>query len=365
MPPRQRPELPDYFQWIDAVRGLAALSVVVFHYHHFYLADNLSRPDMPAISEMPYSTVLWPLYEHGDWAVRLFWVISGFVFAHVYFDRVVSAWNFLVARIARLYPLHALTLLYMAGLQMLSMSAVGHWQIYGNNDLQHFARQLFFASDALKASRGLSFNGPIWSVSVEMGAYALFFASLVLLRRLPIAVPAIFLAAGFFLAQSGWDIPLISFTLFTCIGFFFSGTALYGLYLMVGGRTLPMLAVAAILAIVAYSVQDWLGSKAMLALGSAAVVAALAAIENKLPSIGQSLRPLGDISYSLYLVHVPIQATLLLFADMALGGTRGFAESWWLLPAFTCTSVIVAHLVYRHFERPTGKAIRRALLQRT
>ena len=28
--------MPDRFVWIDAMRGLAALAVVVFHYHHFY-----------------------------------------------------------------------------------------------------------------------------------------------------------------------------------------------------------------------------------------------------------------------------------------------------------------------------------------
>ncbi len=361
MSPKQNPQLPEYFQWIDAMRAVAALSVVILHYHHFYLADNLARPDIPPLSEFPYVQILWPLYYFDTWAVRLFWVISGFVFAHVYYDRITSGWSFFVARFARLYPLHFVTLIYMAGLQALSLNAVGHWQIYGNNDLRHFGMQLFLASDALKMGRGFSFNGPIWSVSVEIGSYALFFFALIFFRRLPILLPAAFCATGFFLAQSGWDIPLLSFGLFRCAGFFFSGTLLYGMYLKLDGKSGPVLALATLLAMAAIGAGYWNLEWSALVLFSMALVAILAVAEAHLPALGRKLRPLGNISYSLYLVHVPIQASILLLADLAFDGTRDFASSWWLLPVYVLTSIAVAHLAYRYFERPAGAYLRRRL----
>ena len=44
------------------LRVLAALAVVVFHYHHFYLADQMARPDIPARSSFPYASLLGPLF---------------------------------------------------------------------------------------------------------------------------------------------------------------------------------------------------------------------------------------------------------------------------------------------------------------
>ncbi len=136
-----------YF-WVDALRGIAALCIVVFHYHHFYLEDAFGRDAIPPITEFPYASVVWPLYSSfAANAVEMFWLISGFVFAHVYLHRPTSAWQFSVARFARLYPLHFATLLYVAILQLVSLNLVGHWQIYANNDTKHFILQLFMSSN--------------------------------------------------------------------------------------------------------------------------------------------------------------------------------------------------------------------------
>jgi peptidoglycan/LPS O-acetylase OafA/YrhL len=119
------------FFWVDVLRGVAALVIVVFHYHHFYLADAFDRAGVPALESFPYAAVLAPLYSAvAAKAVEVFWLISGFVFAHVYMRRPVTGWNFFVARFARLYPLHFATLLYVAALQIWSLQGAGHWQIY-------------------------------------------------------------------------------------------------------------------------------------------------------------------------------------------------------------------------------------------
>ncbi len=77
----------------------------------------------------------------------------------------------MVLRFSRLYPLHLATLLLVALGQVLVSHFFGSWFIYGNNDITHFIGQLFFASAWFENS----FNGPTWSVSVEIFLYILFF----------------------------------------------------------------------------------------------------------------------------------------------------------------------------------------------
>lgn len=79
------------------------------------------------------------------------------------------------------------------------------------------------------------------------------------------------------------------------------------------------------------------------------------------PEVGRRLGGLGDISYSLYLVHVPLQMTVLLIADLAFGGTRAFAGSLLTLPIYVATTCILAHTAYRWLEYPAGRYIRRGL----
>lgn len=54
------------------------------------------------------------------------------------------------------------------------INAIGSYFVYPNNDIKHFLLNLFFAS-SWSFESGHSFNGPIWSVSVEVLLHALFF----------------------------------------------------------------------------------------------------------------------------------------------------------------------------------------------
>ncbi len=219
------------FHWIDALRGAAAIVIVVFHYHHFYLADAGGRALIPPTETFPYSSFLKPLFEPiASRAVELFWLISGFVFAHVYLRRRTSAWEFSFARLARLYPLHLVTLLYVAGIQAISMASQGHWQIYDNNDARHFVLQLFMASNWISWSEGLSFNGPIWSVSLEIVVYGLFFLSIGIMKKAPVLVPILLCSASWaWVLLEPVRLPLVQIGVLECSGFFFLGCLLRGL----------------------------------------------------------------------------------------------------------------------------------------
>ena len=163
---------------LDILRGLASLSIVLWHYQNFFfvapgeLASNFVR------SSLPMYFLFWPFYERGPLAVALFFVLSGFVFYFVYCDSVrakrMSAYEFVVLRLSRLYPLYFVTLIFVAVMQIAAHHATGKFIIYPYNDLYHFVLNLFFAS-SWGLERGWSFNSPTWSVSVEVVLYAGFF----------------------------------------------------------------------------------------------------------------------------------------------------------------------------------------------
>src|SRR5580698_4590454 len=87
---------------LTALRGLAALWVVVYHF---------SVQCLPNLDATPYTHLI----HKGYLAVDLFFMLSGFVMTHVYhraFSESVTRHyrSFLFARVARIYPLHLLIL---------------------------------------------------------------------------------------------------------------------------------------------------------------------------------------------------------------------------------------------------------------
>ncbi len=106
---------PRRLDTLDALRGLAAVGVV-----DLALADAAAarRPQAdlaaPGRRSRPRRTAFYgPLklyYEHGFWGVDLFFVLSGFIFFHLYRRPIAegrtSAGRFFALRFSRLYPLH-------------------------------------------------------------------------------------------------------------------------------------------------------------------------------------------------------------------------------------------------------------------
>jgi peptidoglycan/LPS O-acetylase OafA/YrhL len=122
-----RPVAVRRFYLLDGARALAALAVLFFHYHHFFVPPGVKpEPALHGGSE-PLRALFAPLYEHGHLSVSFFWVLSGFVFAATYNREAASSRDFFVNRLARLYPLHLLTLCIIAGLQALASARYGHW----------------------------------------------------------------------------------------------------------------------------------------------------------------------------------------------------------------------------------------------
>ena len=92
-------------------------------------------------------------------------------------------------------------LIFTAITQQILLRIEGSYFILPNNDLYHFVLQLFFASNR-GFERGNSFDGSVWSVSIEVLMYGLFFI-ICLTRFRQWWVPLVFIVAGYLLIHYG------------------------------------------------------------------------------------------------------------------------------------------------------------------
>jgi peptidoglycan/LPS O-acetylase OafA/YrhL len=378
---------------LDTLRGLAALAIVIWHWQHFFAVSG-DWQDGWSHTQEPFYLFLKPLYEEGWAAVDLFFPLSGFIFFWLYGaairERRIGVGRFAWLRLSRLYPLHVTTLLIVAVLQFFFFRATGSFFIYDANDPQHFASGLLMAQQWLPPTIAQSFNGPAWSVSVEVLLYGVFFA----LSRLGLR--------GFWpaLLVSVLGVALFSWNWFIARGLigFFAGGAIYALDQAIlarpgAKRIARAVCVAAVVLWIAALVEAYLGplhaglywlsghispDMGKLYIGesdnlflllfifivSPITILALALGEQVLGASWRRLSFLGDISYSTYLLHFPMQLALaLIAAHFAL--TPAFFENPLALVLFYVALIALGLLSYNFFERPTQNLLRKSATSRS
>ncbi|MGZ8750366.1 MAG: acyltransferase family protein [Pseudonocardia sp.] len=187
---------PAEFRSLTGLRIVAAAWVVLFHFHFTGLDGVGAAVD-----------VLGPLVTAGALGVDLFFVLSGFVVAHTYLDRLGPALrlrptaHFVWARACRIWPAYALVfhlfaIWVVARLVWGADDRVAFQAVQPVVSLPEYLQQLVLVQlwDA-PFFDGASWVGSTWSISAEWLAYLLFpVAALVFhrLRDLPVAL----LAAG-------------------------------------------------------------------------------------------------------------------------------------------------------------------------
>ncbi|MFO1030732.1 MAG: acyltransferase [Planctomycetota bacterium] len=357
---------------LDALTGLrfvAAAAVFVYH-----LATWLRVPGFKP------GTL-------GPAAVGYFFVLSGFILAHVYRREHGSPapGRFWLARFARVWPLHLACLLLMLALWPATVPTSGagalHW-------LAHLFLLQGWTSDPDWA---LAWNGPAWSLSVEAFFYALFPLLVVRSARTLVAIyllcclatAALYAgaehvaaahperaAASAYLASS-FPLPrLQEFVLGICANLFYRrhGERLRCRPAWATLWELCALAVA-VACFCTWSHGPW--GEAWVGVGVAPItVAALAsgpglswayAATIVLGAIGggfvsralstPSLVYLGEISFAVYLVHTPVMSVV-------TERTRAF-EFFWHVPLLVGVTTTLAAAAWLHalVEQPARQAI--------
>lgn len=348
------------FYLLDALRGLAALSIVLWHWQNFFPPEGFRAERQP----------LYPLlvlfYSNGLRAVDLFFCLSGFIFFWLYAERIsssrISAREFFILRFSRLYPLHLATLVFVAVAQFIYWNARGAFFIYPENDAYHFLLNAALAS-SIGLERSLSFNGPAWSISVEAFLYLLFFVSCrVAMPRWPFCFVAIL--AGLALDQV---YPPIGHGLIS----FFAGGGIYLAYRRISERRLPLAIPCVALAVLAWGLtlaQTWFGlfesSATIRSLWTVFLlfpltVLALALAETRRGTLGRRLSFLGDISYSSYLIQFPLQLVFVGAAAL-IGVSSEHFYSPAMMALFFLILIALSLASSRYFERPVQQWIRQA-----
>jgi peptidoglycan/LPS O-acetylase OafA/YrhL len=356
---------------LTSLRGIAALWVVLYHY---------SVQCFPNLDATQYTHII----HKGYLAVDMFFMLSGFVMTHVYhraFSESVTQHyrSFIVARVARVYPLHVLVLLLFVATAGATHFATGtspsrldDIPLQGSESVTAFAANLLMLQ-GLNASQ-LSWNYPAWSISVEFVAYLLF----------PFALPSIWQASTrakmsialcllaaltvlSFLSKGNFDQWNGPITLLRCLPEFILGTLLYCAF-----RARPC--------------NSWFGHDATVLFVASAIVVCLqvdapdllitclfgafvliAVLNTGVFSEWVRAAPLlwlGDISYSLYLLHGFFQflaGKLFTHFGMQNHADLPIGSSFTLMALMIGICLIAAHFTYFGVEIGCRRYLRNLL----
>jgi peptidoglycan/LPS O-acetylase OafA/YrhL len=342
---------------IELLRFLCALAILLWHYQHFLFFAPLIHPAGPEMrATFPLYRVLFLAYDHGDLAVPAFWAISGYIFYWRYAQPINShrsgLADFSVRRFSRLYPLHFSTLLAVAALQYAYFSTHGTTFIYADNGAKAFGLQLLFASNWF-SWQGFSFNGPIWSVSAEILIYFAFFG---VVRFLGSNALIATLAAGSSWALMKFHISFLSEFIPTCGLFFFSGGLAQRLCRGPLALALSAVVVTVTCVLFASGVIEP-NHKWTLILAVSAVVLFAQLSTTRANVILKPISPLGNATYSSYLLHFPIQLLIVTCVD-----GWGIGRAWLFNPpgllAYLLLVIACSIAVYHGFEKPAQDWLR-------
>ncbi len=354
------------FDVLDALRGLCALLVVFFH--------------------LPVSRHLHPLalFRHGYLFVDFFFVLSGFVIAHAYGGRLGSVKDlgpFLIKRLGRVWPLHAVMLAAFVGLEPCRL-----WF--------HFDAATPFARDrsvealvnnllliqSFNIHPYLTWNGPAWSISVEMGAYVVFAAIMVLAPRRFTAISLLLIVAGalIVLTQSTRFMnTTYNFGFPRAVYGFFLGCLVHRIWLMkpptfspVVAGWLQLICLVVVGAYVSYAQGPWTVAAPLFFAVSIWIFAEERGLVSRILSVRPMLA-LGHWSYSIYMVHMFVITIMLILARklriMPDGRRIDFGSPWLNdLFALAVIGLIIglSVLTYRLVEIPGRDAVNAWLARR-
>ena len=331
---------------LDGLRGIAACVVAfAFHARTMY-ADNLLGLDL----RFPW--ISWP-HVLGWTAVDLFFVLSGYIFAHVYLTRPVltskpALAEFGVARFARLYPLHVTLVLVIAAVSLGK----------GANTLPNMVLNLAMLQ-AFTNPVAQNFVGPSWSLTVECLCYLLFALAAYDGRRtlMRLTVAAIVGGAAWFVlfgeASGPWVIDIFPRGL---LGFFLGQALWHGRARLAEVRGWLLAAIFAAGMLLPTGSASPLIPLCLLAWPAALLLALRMPWLESRPMVW-----LGDRSYAIYLIHLPlIQAAGWAFG--LLPPTPGLVVGGHL--ALIAATLLLSDLALRFLEKPARSAIRAAWARR-
>jgi peptidoglycan/LPS O-acetylase OafA/YrhL len=340
---------------LTSLRGLAAIWVLLVHLQEVY------KPLFPSLS------LIDPWVHQGPLAVTLFFILSGYVIGMSYFERMrqptsKQVLRFISLRFARIYPVHLFTLL-----GLLAASWNDGWPKTSNFSRSSFAENLLLVQSWAPHPVS-SWNYPAWSISSEWFVYCicpLIFIALHQMKSPHIrwaALLSCIVGTGLMKQLGSGLFP----SLVPTIPAFVGGILLSCLF-PPSSRRQPkpnlIILFAGLIFLIPFLTKNQTGIAFLFSIIFFATIAILGSGDFK--SIPILLSPsviyLGEISYSLYLTHVPTLT--------AISGVVGnqwpeniehysFGMRAGILIGYVVSVLLVAIATYQWVEKPARNWLR-------
>jgi peptidoglycan/LPS O-acetylase OafA/YrhL len=365
----RRPTLPA----LTGLRAVAALLVVLFHYKNF----------VPGLAQSASSAAR--IVQAGYVGVSLFFVLSGFILAYTYLEpnggMRGSLSDFWFARFARVYPVYFVALLIALPI-FIDITFV---HPVGVMKLASTLRTAIVTPLLLQGwtpKRAWMWNGPGWSLSAEAFFYLLFplFGAAIAKRSVKKIMVITVIAFGFIImpplmygfsrAAGVWGVtpstygPWVAFLKFSPLVHFpqfVIGIATGVLFLrrgeqdrqskFVGWFALTSFAVSAAVLALSHRLPYLMLQGGLLAPLFAVVIYTLACgrgIVASILSTAPAIR-LGEASYALYLIHMPL--TWYLAIGRKAAGMPA-PNAWLGLSVYVAIAIGVSFALYYLVEKP-------------
>jgi peptidoglycan/LPS O-acetylase OafA/YrhL len=385
---------PKTLRFLDGARGLAALYVLLFH-ARWLMWEGFTEgySAHPALYSLPAKLVAYALllFYYGHQAVIFFFVLSGFVihlrYARQFQADIISARfdliPYLRRRIRRLYPPLLLSLLITfttdsVGRQLYAPMYNGttHYVLINNVgslfDLQRLAGGLTMVPNAPEWGS----NIPLWSLRLEWFFYLLYpLFWWIGKRSMWLATAILVTLCGLSLFMGSGGLLTVAQNVFALMLVWWFGVLLAEIYvgrIKIGFSRLAPLGLG--LLVLPLTVEPFMTMQSTLrdllwGVGFSGLLAALFAWRNRGGSLRllEQLKPLGDMSFTLYVIHFPI---LFLVSAWLMSrspdGTLPRSYEWIGAGALLCLAVAYFghQLVERPFKREPGRNTERYLPER-
>lgn len=349
---------------IDALRGIAAIGVVLYHVYLQYLLPGAQVP-LPE----PVHTVL----ANGYLGVYIFFVLSGFVIAHSVRDAVITGGfigRFVLRRSLRLDPPYWAAIAAAIVLPMLGAPT----EAVSPSSLGDTLAHVLYVQQFLGIPHLV---GVFWTLCLEIQFYLVYVVAMAMVQRLagrpswlvfgPLWVVSLVVAARVVHVRSAvflWAWPY----------FFLGAITAWHHEGRLSGRAW-MLVTAATSAPLLASYSRWITADDALQRTAVAVATSLILfLADRARRDGRSLfhtftlggplQYLGRISYSLYLTHVLVALSAARLGIRLLGDRPLVPiEVGALLLGCTLACVAVAHVLHLVVERPAQRISRHVRLE--
>ena len=311
---------------LDVLRGLAALYVLVGHAKWLlwegYTEGYKTHPELYSVIDK-VQVFGFTAFSFGHQAVMLFFVLSGFVIHYSSYNQTIRFGSFSIRtyvwkRIKRIYPPFLLAILLTFLLDNIGKNqgysiytSTTNFPIINESIFSDLSWQTLLGNICMLqklVTRVWGSNGPLWSLMYEWWFYILYILVFFINKRKPV-LTACLIGLVFILSLF---IPYMEYKWITVINYFFAwylGVIAADWYLgrlgNVREKFMLISYLVAVLAIATHLKGNKYMSDYYMAVAFVGVVY-LSLLFYKQLRYFQVLQPLGDFSYSLYVIHMPV-----------------------------------------------------------